>query len=194
MPSTVSRLRSLPRDSFAASFSQSDLDGLSVMPRLLYPGEGRVQSKTQIGAVRLGHGLRRRRSQCFGVSMISVSTPPMSLGWTKKTERPVRADARLAEDARALGLELGLGGVDVGHLEADVMLAAERVLLEELRDRRVFAQRLDQLDLAVGRIDEADAHALRGQVERLAVRLGAEHRRGRARGSARSTASRRRHG
>ena len=38
----------------------------------------------------------------FGVSMISVSTPPMSFGWTKKIERAVRADARLAEHLRAL--------------------------------------------------------------------------------------------
>ena len=61
----------------------------------------------------------------------------------------MRADARLAEHARALALELGLGRVDVGHLEADMMLPAARVLLEELRDRRSLAQRLDQLDLAV---------------------------------------------
>src|SRR3546814_7939105 len=51
--------------------------------------------------------------------------------------------------------------------EADVVLSARRVLLEELHDRRVLAQRLDQLDLAVGRIDEAHTHALRRQVERL---------------------------
>ena len=37
------------------------------------------------------------------------------------------------------------------------------------------AKRLDQLDLRIGRVDKADAHALRGQVERRAVRLGAEH-------------------
>src|SRR6185312_15309154 len=89
--------------------------------------------------------------------------------------RPVRADARLAEHARALGLELGLGGVDVRHLEADMMLAAERILFDEFGDGRAVAERLDQLDLAVGRIDEADAHALRGKVERRSMRLGAEN-------------------
>jgi hypothetical protein len=52
----------------------------------------------------------------------------------EEDERPVRADAWFAQDARALGFELGLGGVNVGDLEADVVLAAERVLLEELRD------------------------------------------------------------
>ena len=52
----------------------------------------------------------------------------------EEDERTVRADARFAEDAGALGLELGLGSVDVRHLEADVMLAAERILFEELPD------------------------------------------------------------
>ena len=88
------------------------------------------------------------------------------LGVDEEHGRAVRADAGFAEDACAFGLELGLGGVDVGDLEADVVLAAERVLVEELRDRRIVAERLDQLDLAVGRIDEADADALRGKVER----------------------------
>jgi hypothetical protein len=56
------------------------------------------------------------------------------------------------------------------------MLPAGRVLLEELSDRRILAQRLDQLDLRIGRVDEADPHALRRKVERFAMRLGAEHR------------------
>jgi hypothetical protein len=87
----------------------------------------------------------------------------------------VGADSRLAEDARAPGFELGLGRVDFGNLEADMMLPALRVLLEEPRDGGSVAQRLDQLDLAIGRVDEADAHALRRKIERLAMRLGAEH-------------------
>ena len=53
----------------------------------------------------------------------------------EEDQRPVRADARFAEDARALGFELGFGGVDVGHFEADMVLPAERVLLQELHDR-----------------------------------------------------------
>src|SRR3546814_3450668 len=81
--------------------------------------------------------------------------------------RSVRADAGFAQHLCALCLHLGLGGVNIGHFEADVVLSARRVLLEELHDRRVLAQRLDQLDLAVGRIDEAHTHALRRQVERL---------------------------
>ena len=59
----------------------------------------------------------------------------------------MRPDPRLAEHALALGLELGLGRMDIGHLEADMMLPARRVLLKECRDRGVAGQRLDQLDL-----------------------------------------------
>src|SRR6185503_925264 len=67
------------------------------------------------------------------------------LGVDEEDERPVRADARLAEDPRAFLLELGLRRVDVGDLEADMMLPAQRVLLEEIRDRAILAERLDQL-------------------------------------------------
>src|SRR6478672_2060413 len=101
--------------------------------------------------------------------------PAHVLGVDEEDQRPMGADARLTEHAGALGLELGLGGVDVGHLEADMVLPAERIALEELHDRRVLAQRLDQLDLRIGRVDEADADALRGEVEGGAMRLGAEH-------------------
>ena len=57
------------------------------------------------------------------------------LGVDEEDERAVGADARLAEDSGAFGLELRLSGVDFGHLEADVVLATERVLLEKLHDR-----------------------------------------------------------
>ena len=97
------------------------------------------------------------------------------LGVDEEDGGAVGADARFTEDARALGFELGLGGVDVGDLEADVVLAALRVLVEKPRDRGAVAQGLDQLDLAVGRVDEADADALRGKVKGGAVPLGAEH-------------------
>ena len=78
----------------------------------------------------------------------------------------MRADARRAEHFFAHRLELGFGYVDVGDLETDVMLPAERVLGKEAMDGRVGAQRLDQLDLGVGRVDETHTDALRGQVER----------------------------
>ena len=46
---------------------------------------------------------------------------------------------------------------------------------EEAVQRAVLAERLDQLYLAVGRVDEADPHALRRQVERLVDPGCAEH-------------------
>src|SRR3546814_16480829 len=49
-----------------------------------------------------------------------------------------------------------------------MVLPARRVLLQECRNRRVLAQRFEQFALAVGRIDEADAHLLRGKIARLA--------------------------
>ena len=61
-------------------------------------------------------------------------------------------------------------GVDVGHFETDLMLPAERVLREEPVDRRVRAERLDQLDLRVRCINETHSHPLRGEVERFVDR------------------------
>ena len=76
---------------------------------------------------------------------------------------------------RAVRLELRLGDLNVRDFEAHVVLAAQRVLLEEFRDGRMVAERFDQLDLRIGRVDEADADALRGEVEGGTVRLGIEH-------------------
>src|SRR3546814_20992397 len=81
---------------------------------------------------------------------------------------------RRAEHPRALRVQIGDRGGDVGHLEAEMVLPARRVLLQECRNRRVLAQRFEQFDLAVGRIDAADAHLLRGQIERLADLLRAQ--------------------
>ena len=79
----------------------------------------------------------------------------------------VRADAGLAgaEHGRTSRAHRVARGDDVGHLEADMMLAAGRELLQEAPYRRRFAQRLDQLELAVGEIDERHRHALLGQRE-----------------------------
>ena len=46
-----------------------------------------------------------------------------------------------------LGLEILDGGVDVVDLDADVVDAAGRVLLEEAGDGRLVSQRVQQLDL-----------------------------------------------
>src|SRR5689334_9500358 len=89
--------------------------------------------------------------------------------------RAVRTDSCRAEDPCALALEPGTCLLNVLRFKADVVLSTRRVFLEEVHDRRSLAERLDQFDLAVGRVHEADADALRGKVERFAMRLDAEH-------------------
>ena len=49
-----------------------------------------------------------------------------------------------------LGLEVLDGGVDVVDLDADVVDAAGRVLLEEAGDGRLVSERVQQLDLETG--------------------------------------------
>ena len=58
----------------------------------------------------------------------------------------VRPDLRVAvaQDPGALGLQLVAGGEDIVDLEADVMNAAVRVALQELRNRRGLAERLQE--------------------------------------------------
>src|SRR5689334_6116567 len=87
----------------------------------------------------------------------------------------VRSDPRFAKNARSPRFEFGFGSVDFRYLEADVMLSAQRVLLQEFCDRRVFVQRFDEFDLAVRRVDKADTDTLDGEVESGAVRLSSEH-------------------
>jgi len=99
--------------------------------------------------------------------------PAHVLRMHEEDRRPVRPDPRLAEHAAALPFEPRPGRVNLGHLEAQVVLPAERIAREEAGDRRIRPQRLEQFDLAVRGIDEAHPHALRGQVERLADHLRA---------------------
>src|SRR5689334_19071529 len=70
----------------------------------------------------------------------------------------VRSDLRVAvaDHTRALRLELIARGQDVGHLVAHVMDAAVGVLFQKLGDRAIGAERLQELDLGVGQIDEYD--------------------------------------
>ena len=102
-------------------------------------------------------------------------------GVDEENQRAVRADPGFAQHALAHGLKLGLGGVDIGHFVAHMMLPAGRVLLKEAGDRGVAGQRLDQLDLRAvqrtiraGSVDKADLHALIGQIKRR-VDLGRAH-------------------
>ena len=82
-------------------------------------------------------------------------------------QRSMGADAGLAQNLGALFLHVRFGFVDIRHLEADMVLSAFRVFLKEVDDRRFLAQRLDNLQLRVRQVDEANAHALRRHVERL---------------------------
>ena len=65
----------------------------------------------------------------------------------EEDQRAVRADAGLAQHALAHRFEFGLGGVNIGHFVAQMMLPTGWVLVEERGDGGVARQRLDQLDL-----------------------------------------------
>ena len=108
------------------------------------------------------HDLRQNPSHVFGVN--------------KEDQCPVSTDARIAENPRTLGFEFGFGSMDIGHFEAQVMLSAERIFLEESGDRRRFAKRLDQLDLGVRSADEANPDTLRGKVECRSVGVRSKDR------------------
>ncbi len=66
----------------------------------------------------------------------------------------VRADlgVAVAEHARAFGFQLVAGAKNIVDLVADVMDAAVRIAFEEFGDRRVLAERLEQLDLGVRQV------------------------------------------
>jgi hypothetical protein len=57
-----------------------------------------------------------------------------------------------------------------------MMLAALRIAFEEFDDRRIRAERLNQLDLAVGRIDEADPNGSRTTSAPIRSRYSATER------------------
>src|SRR5688500_2600019 len=63
--------------------------------------------------------------------------PAHVLGVKEEDRGAVRADPRWTEDSRTLALEMRARRRDVGDLEADMMLTAGRILLEEPGDRRV---------------------------------------------------------
>jgi uncharacterized ferritin-like protein (DUF455 family) len=80
----------------------------------------------------------------------------------------------IAQHARTACLELVARGVDILDLVADMVDAAVGIAREESRDRRLLAQRLQQLDLGIGQFNEHDRDAVRRQ--RLGgAHLGAHH-------------------
>ena len=72
------------------------------------------------------------------------------------------ADPRLArtEDTGALSLQAVARFKDIPDLVADVMDAARRVLFQKARDRGRVAERAEQLDLGVRKLDEDDRDAV----------------------------------
>ena len=94
----------------------------------------------------------------------------------------MRADLRhaVAKHPRALADQLVARGDDVGHVIADVMDAAVGVALNEFRNRRGLAERLDEFDLGVGQRHEHSNNAMLRQrhcagdlgTERAAINLG----------------------
>ena len=60
---------------------------------------------------------------------------PAHVLWVdEENQRAVGTNAGLAENALAEAFEPGLGHVNIGHFVTDVVLAAQRVLLEPLAD------------------------------------------------------------
>ena len=82
--------------------------------------------------------------------------PAKVLRMEEENRLAMRANFRfpIAKYARAFCNELLAGGLDVVDLIADVMDAAFRVAFEELRDRGVSAERLQQLDFRIRQGDE----------------------------------------
>src|ERR1041385_9415299 len=103
------------------------------------------------------------------------------LGMQEDHGLAMRADARLARSGNrgALRPQLVPSSVNVFDFIADVVHAAIRILLEEIRDRRIVAQRLEQFDLRVAEIDEYRRHTVIGLRhflrDRKSTRLNSSH-------------------
>src|SRR3712207_4513422 len=161
MPSGVCQVTFLPLSSFAAAASQWVRVGWSVAEAFTGGCEAAPLSSPVFCSI-------------FGCSVLTFrrlhqlhQDPAHVLGVDENNRRAMRPDPRLAKHFCTLRLHLPLGLVDVRNLEAHMMLATRGVLHEEGDEGRALAQRLNQLDLAVRRIDEADADTLRRQIERL---------------------------
>src|SRR5919206_4217247 len=78
------------------------------------------------------------------------------LGVQEQHRLAVRADLRLAaaQHPRALPGQPVARRADVRDLVADVMDAALRIAPQKTRDGRIGAERLQELDLRVGKLDE----------------------------------------
>src|SRR6516165_136875 len=91
--------------------------------------------------------------------------PGKILRMQKQDRLAMRADLGLAiSEHPSPFLDQGIaGGDDVGDLVADMVDAAVGIALQEFCDRRLVAQRLDELDLGVGQRHEDGDNAMLGQ-------------------------------
>src|SRR5689334_7891071 len=78
------------------------------------------------------------------------------LGMEEQDRLAMGAEARLAipQDPRPLPGQPVARGADVGDLVADMVDAAAGIAGEESGDRRRLAERMDELDLGIGQLDE----------------------------------------
>lgn len=72
----------------------------------------------------------------------------------------------IAENARAASFQAVPRGENIIHLIAEMMDSAIRTFGDKFGDRRIFSQRLKQLDLGIRQLDEGDQHAMFTQGDR----------------------------
>jgi len=89
------------------------------------------------------------------------------LGMQEEDQGAMRADTRLAQHLDALGLEIGLGGLDIRNLEADMVLPAQRVLREKNYGSASFRPAARSARSGCWVYRRTHPHALRRHVERI---------------------------
>ncbi len=136
--------------------------GLTVIP------SGVCQSRSRPFTSRAASAFQSHASgvQCppSGASISSTRTPPMSRG-CRKTIRVPCAPKRGVPSARAPRAVMSAIAASRSATSKQRWCCPPAGCAEEAGDRRGVVERLDELDLRISRIDEADPHALFGQVE-----------------------------
>src|SRR5262245_3645967 len=113
---------------------------------------------------------RGRESERHRLRLLEFNQRPAKiLGVQEQHRLAVRADLGFAlpQHARALRDEPVARGDDVRDLVAEMMNSAIGVPLQKPGDRRALAERAEQLDLGVGKLDENGGHAVFGLIHRL---------------------------
>ena len=108
-------------------------------------------------------GDRERDAHGLQACSSSTSVPLKSLGCRNSTGLPCAPILGSPSPSTRAPAALSLSRAALMSLDlvADVVNAAGRVALQERRDRRALAQRLEQLDLGVGQVHEHHRDAVR---------------------------------